>query len=178
LLLNGKELDGRQRNMEAVEILVELVRERDWTQYWEEHRNAVRPSEMVSIFFAPTDGGPTGTYSPKLPLITIYRRGCREGDPTPSAELARVSPAPVEELVVLAHELGHHQSAMIGRFPDLDRASDDERLEEEILAWDHARTILAAKGFSDWPAFDARKCLSLQDYRLNLKLSSCPDRGT
>jgi hypothetical protein len=157
--------------MEDIEILVELVRERDWTQYWEEHRDCERPLQMVSIFFAPTEGDPTGSYDPERPAITIYRRGFTEGDPTSAAELAGGSPAPSEELFILAHELGHHQSSTNGKFPVLDGATDDERFEEEVLAWDHARTLLAAKGFSDWIAFDNRRCRSLQGYREGLKLS-------
>ena len=129
---------------------------------------------MVSILFAPTDGETTGEYFPALPKIKIYRRGCKEDGPTPAAELARISPAPVEELVALAHELGHHESALTGRFPDLKSASDDERFEEEMFAWDHARTILVAKGFSDWVAFEAQRYGLLQDYRLNLKHLSFP----
>lgn len=91
----------------------------------------------------------------------------------------------LEELLTLAHELGHWRSFCDGnhtptyqaavfapyyQWPTLGLDAKRAIFAEESRAWDNARTILAEVGFQNAAAFEGRRAWSLDDYRERLAL--------
>jgi hypothetical protein len=91
----------------------------------------------------------------------------------------------VEDSIVLAHEMGHHQRWRNGEeaaayraivdtphetWPGLPLDSRRAILTEETRAWVYARGDLKALGFTDWPAFEAARAPALGGYANHLGL--------
>ena len=81
----------------------------------------------------------------------------------------------VEEISILAHELGHHHSTFQGYEEIRDRLDKDVSLatdaekqsiyDEEVYAWDWARPILRKLGFSEMDRFEQIVAQSLDTYK-------------
>ena len=101
------------------------------------------------------------------PRIWIYRAHC--GEPEDA----------MNELLTLAHELGHWQSwtsdparyvrqTHLADLPPSQVSREDANLvlEEEERAWSFARPLLSEHtGFRDWPVFEVRRERALDIYR-------------
>jgi len=151
--------------MDTLGILINLVRERDRVEYWQRHKPCDFPPHVVLILFVPpTNPGERGRYFTETPRVEIYRQGARPNDGNHIAvEDAALSPCPVQELVSLSHELGHHDSAVARGSLIFDTLA--EQYEEEVRAWARWRDILSGTPFSEWPVFDERERESLEGYK-------------
>jgi hypothetical protein len=100
--------------------------------------------------------------------------------------------ATLEELLVLAHELGHVRSYRKNERPDGYRHAVDAGApnwstlkehqkamisDEEVRAWDYARVILTDEGFDDWGAYEEKRANSLGVYWTMLSMSQEEERG-
>ena len=121
------------------------------------------PKVHESGFYMPDDG--------ELPRVFIYRPGFQDPGLYRALDVARESPAPLRELLWLAHELGHHEVVLrclgTGVRDDLRPA---ESYAEEVLAWGFARRILQKTGFNNWDEFHRVAERSLKTYELGFKL--------
>lgn len=151
-------------------MLVALVRERDRATQ-SNHSTGAWPPETVSIeFHPPTPDGDDGRYDPDTGTVEIFRSGCMPWDVSLSAvKLAADSPCPLKELMILAHELGHHDARRFG-LPFVKNGTVEE-YRSEVWAWEVARSILLAGGFTDWAGFQSRSRADLATYRTGLGLS-------
>lgn len=87
-----------------------------------------------------------------------------------------------DELILLAHEFGHHNSSYLDyervkaaydADPKSIGAMDRWSLyDEEVLAWGKGRTVLASLGYQDWKLFEQVKTKCLESYRKGLGFSS------
>lgn len=75
--------------------------------------------------------------------------------------------ADLDELMALAHELGHLDSYRNGTYvSSADRAvSPSTRMAEEVNAWAYAEARLRALGFEMWSAFEDLRARALASYR-------------
>jgi hypothetical protein len=91
----------------------------------------------------------------------------------------------VEDSIVLAHEMGHHQRWRNGEesasyraivdtphetWPSLPLDTRRAILAEETGAWVYGRADLEALGFTHWPAFEATRTPALGGYATHLGL--------
>jgi hypothetical protein len=154
------------------EILVSVVRERDRSDYWERTRSRDWPPETVFVQFVPRQAEDEhARYHPEIPRIDIYRYGCTPLHiPQCAVDMAAASPCPLDELISLAHELGHHESALRGLFCKPDDTKQEQTFEEEIRAWSFGRAILGKTQYLDWSAFEERERRALDGYREGLSL--------
>jgi len=83
----------------------------------------------------------------------------RDTLPVPADE-PDVNTEPLVDTCRLAHEFGHLLSFR-ERGGRRIRADAAAQLQEEELAWEHARSLLLTLGFSEWAAFDAEREKSL-----------------
>jgi hypothetical protein len=87
--------------------------------------------------------------------------------------------ATVDELIALAHEVGHLTSHRNGTYVatynrlggQLTAEDRTAILEEEMRAWQHAATLLRAHGFDAWDAFDRKRGESLGVYIARLGIA-------
>jgi hypothetical protein len=159
--------------MDAATILLDLVRERDCREYNKRTGTAEYPPHTVIIRFVPRVDGQHAAYSPKIPAIDIYRAECAPGWEDRSAyEDATNSPDALDELISLAHELGHHDRATEKGRDLFDNMNPEKRYEEEVRAWARGRQILANTPFSGWSSFDERKRGDLATYRVGLTVEA------
>ncbi len=159
----------RSSRMTSQEILIRLIRTRDretlgcvdncppetaWIDF-------VGPPEVVQL-----DGG---KFFPEYDQIDLYRHGAAPHPQGSPLEAAARSPRPTEELVSLAHELGHLDSKLRGNvFPPTD---SEHAYAEELRAWHFAEGLLRENDFEEWDAFRALRGQGLASYRDNLALS-------
>jgi hypothetical protein len=91
----------------------------------------------------------------------------------------------VEDSIVLAHEMGHHQRWRNGEeaasyraivdtahatWPGLPLDTRRAILAEETGAWTYAKVDLESLGFAAWPAFEAARVPALKGYATHLGL--------
>jgi hypothetical protein len=171
-------MGGRASSMGASEILIELVRKHDRGEHFRRTNSSDYPPSAIVIVFIPrTTEDELAVYHARdnardIPRIDIYRYGCTDADmDRPAAELAASSPCPIQELVSLAHELGHHECSLRGLPCVFDEARRVDTYESEIAAWMLGRTILTEQSFADWDTFEERERASLRGYREGLHLS-------
>jgi hypothetical protein len=159
--------------MDALEILIKLVRKHDRLEHFRRTNSAEYPPSTLIIAFVPrTEEAERGLYHPEIRRIDIYRYGATDAyEDRPAAELAASSPCPIQELVSLAHELGHHECSLLGLPCVYDKARRLETYEGEVGAWMLGRAILEAHLFTDWGTFDEQEHASLLGYREGLHLS-------
>jgi len=171
-----------EQGVNTTEILVAVVRERDRADYWERTQSLEFPRETVFVQFVPRQAEEEhARYHPEIPRIDIYRYGCTPVHvPQCAVNMAAASPCPLDELISLVHELGHHESKLRGLFCSPDNAKLEQTYEEEIRAWSFGRTILAKTQYLDWSAFEERERRALDGYRegLNLPASRAADIET
>jgi hypothetical protein len=154
--------------MDTLDILINLVRERDRDEYWQKHKRCddFPPHVVLILFVQPKDPAERARYFTETPRVEIYRQCGQPNDGSRSAvQDACLSPSPLEELISLSHELGHHDSAVTRGSLVFDTMAEEEEYEEEVRAWVRARDILARTPFSEWDAFDERQRESLKGYR-------------
>jgi hypothetical protein len=161
--------------MALVDIYIELVRDRDRLEFWRTTGSVEFPPHSVFIRFHPRKKEDEhAMYFPEAgaPRIEIYRYGCPSmALPQRAVDMASASPCPLDELVSLSHELGHHDSAVRGSFWPLDEARPLLTYEEEVRAWLLGRNILLRRNYAEWSAFEERERRSLSQYRQGLKLT-------
>jgi hypothetical protein len=154
------------------ELYVTLVRERDLESYWRTTGSRERPAHVVAIVFAAATPDKTGAmYFPNdgNPIIEIYRPGWIAPVEYLPAEVAAGAADPLRELVLLAHELGHHDLVVRGLGCGLfDEGQPVTTYEEEVGAWMVARKILQSRDFREWGYFDQDERKRLDEYRLGL----------
>jgi hypothetical protein len=160
----------------ARELYVTLVAERDRDNYWRTTGSDTCPAHVVAIVFAATASGKTGAmYYPNdgHPVIEIYRLGWTAPAEYLATDVAQESDDPLRELVLLAHELGHHDLVTRGLGSGIfDEYQPVRTYEEEVGAWILARTILRARNFQDWAYFDEDERTRLHEYRVGLRIEN------
>lgn len=125
-----------------------------------------------------TRTGPAG-FGPK---ILVWRRG----ENVAANDLWNKPGDVLQELITLAHELGHFRSFQRGERADEYEAAIADRsivgygdlpepaklaiLDEEQRAWRYARAELRSTAFDCWDEFEQRECDGLADYRQVLGL--------
>lgn len=134
------------------------------------YQTRLDPEEIEAGWFSPAP------FEVPPPRIVIYR-------PRHMDEPGDV----LQELLTLAHELGHFRSFDRGlrtpeynqaikvprsEWPTLNRSARISILDEERRAWQFAREILGGIGFSDWDAFWRGHQEALTEYRKRLRLDS------
>jgi hypothetical protein len=163
--------------MTSQEILIRLIRTRD-----RETLGCVDdcpPGTAWIDFVAPPDVAQLdgGKFFHEHDRIELYRPGAPPHPQGSPLEAAARSPRPTEELVSLAHELGHLDSKLRGNvFPPLD---GEHVYAEELRAWHFAEFLLKQNDFEEWDAFRLLRDQGLASYRDNLALSGLQlDRAT
>lgn len=150
--------------------MIELVRTRDRATlgcvdsfpYGTAWIDFVAPPDVIAVV-----GG--GKFFPEHDQIDVYRDGAPSHPDGSPLEAAQKSQRPTEELVCLAHELGHLESKLQGNpFPP---PSHEHIYAEEIRAWHLAERLLRENDFDDWSVFLALRTQGLASYRDNLALS-------
>jgi hypothetical protein len=160
-----------ERTHSAAELLVRLVWERDRHEL--QQRGVVDDFPVNSVwinFVEPAQHGEGGRYFHEHVTVDIYRHGCPSSPGRALTEAER-SPRPCEELVWLAHELGHHESTLAGFVPPTESSQPFPRYEEELRAWLLARRLLDGQRFVEWPQFEAIRNAALVTYRGGLAIS-------
>lgn len=156
------------------ELYVTLVREHDLESYWRTTGSHERPAHVVAIVFAAATPERTGAmYFPDhgYPTIKIYRPGWIAPSEYLAAEVAAGAADPLRELVLVAHDLAHHDLVVRGLGSGLfDKEQPETTYEEEVGAWIVARQILHSRGFREWGYFDQDERKRLDEYRRGLGL--------
>lgn len=181
--------------MDALALLLKLIKQRDLSSWVEQHLDDEPPPERCSIHVESRSrwellygrANESGFYEPPtgpsgFPHVSIFRE---IDQPALAFEVAEASTDPLEELIILAHEFGHHESWLAGHRPPLSGKSmlTDERLAdpeaayaEEVRAWHYARQILAGlepegpAQFDAWDTFASIELASLFSYQSGLSL--------
>jgi hypothetical protein len=159
------------------ELLVHLVRTRDRTTLG--CIDDCPPGTAWIDFVAPTDVVKLdgGKFFPEHDQIDVYRDGAPSNPRGAPVEAAAASQNPTEELVWLAHELGHLHSKLRGN-PSPPPADIPEQVyAEELRAWAFAWQLLREEGFSEWKTFDALRDHGLGSYLEHLRLSASQVRA-
>lgn len=155
---------------EPLDVYLRLLKRYDA----ELHNPHPAPGGYCLFWFRPrTKLDERGEYVPSIPRIDIYRYEYSDDDDlTPSTEMAQRAVDPLDELITLAHELGHHHvwTALKSGRP-FSEETPVESFEEEVKAWAWGRRILELEGFCAWAEFEARERDALKGYRDGLKIS-------
>ena len=160
---------GRPELMRSRELLIELVRTRDRTTLG--CVDDCPPGTAWIDFVALTDvvrlDG--GKFFHEYDQIDVYREGAPPDPQESPLAAAAASQRPIEEVVWLAHELGHLQSKLRGSvFPP---SGAERTYAEELRAWYFAKRLLVEKEFADWDIFDTLRTQGLVSYREYLNLT-------
>jgi hypothetical protein len=160
-----------------LQIYLQLIADHDREEFMITHAGEAIPASRVLIFF---DDDPAvhenGFYMPddgEAPRVYIHRPGFQDPGVYRAIDVARESPAPLRELLWLAHELGHH--AVVLRCLGTGLRNDEcpaESYAEEVLAWGFARRILQGTTFDDWDEFQRVAESSLRTYEQGFKLDA------
>jgi hypothetical protein len=117
----------------------------------------------------------------------------RDEVPQPENEPDLVT-QPLEDLITVAHEYGHHSSYVAGEQSEelwiashvlcesRDRCLTEREgnlvLGEESRAWSNGRRVLAEIGFDDWERYDSRASAGLEVYKTEIaRLATEPTRS-
>jgi hypothetical protein len=156
--------------MTSHDILVHLIRTLDRTTLG--CSDDCPPGSAWIDFVAPVEVDilEGGKFFPEHDQIDIYREGAPRSPAGAPLDAAEASLKPTEELVWLAHELGHLKSKLSGH--QLPPENVPEKVYgEEVRAWRFARRLLHDNAFTEWRVFDALHERALGTYRDTLKLS-------
>ncbi len=175
---------GRVTNRE---ILIRLIQKRNRLSYFRRlphPKTRDYPPELARITYTRRlpSGAEThedcGFYAPDPPRIYLIRPDMDPGSQL-AEQVAETSLTPREDLIDLAHELGHHDTYRtgggLGKYrPDLPRGT----YAEELWAWRLGRGILEDEGFDDWELFTSRRQSALDGYARGLGLGTQVDDVT
>jgi hypothetical protein len=151
-----------------------MIRAYDRAVFLAEHATCDFPRETVSVAYQCAAGPkPSAMYYPceENPRIQIHRPNWVDPGDYRAVDVASDAPDPLAELVIFAHELGHHQLVLRGLGTGIfepDRPLETYR--EEVGAWIIGRRLLQARHFDDWDFFDEDERTSLAGYRHGLKV--------
>jgi hypothetical protein len=159
-----------------MDILLALIAEYDAFSYWKRTETTdERPCRVFIVY----DGGPKSEggfyqWSAGDPdaCIRIGRPGISPEDPRTAEEIAATADDPTRELLVLAHELGHHHSRLRGSYVPFQLNHPLPTYAEEVRAWEIGRRILVTKGFQDWMRFESHSRAQLLTYSEGLGLDA------
>lgn len=92
----------------------QIVRDYDETELWQDSSVRKYPAMTVQIVFSPQETGKRGAmYFPDNRVIEIYRAGLAESSVEQAAGIAALADDPMTELLLFAHELGHHKAVLL-----------------------------------------------------------------